>query len=502
MSRIDTPDQTYRELFQAVQNRQVLGDSKTFVDAVPLTEPAAIMAAFLEEQSSPDFDLREFVETNFHLPETRDTNLLSQERRPVREHIEQLWDVLTRAQDEPQPHSSLLALPEPYIVPGGRFREIYYWDSYFTMLGLAASGRVDMLRNMVANFAWLIDQIGFIPNGNRSYYCTRSQPPFFALMVELLAELSHDDDTYRRYLPQLRREYDFWMNGSDTLSEHKPASQRVVLASGFHLNRYWDDACMPRQESHAEDVEIAEQSQRQKVDVYRDIRAGAESGWDYSSRWFADGRTMASIQTSEVLPVDLNCLMYKLESVLADTYGLIGDESQQQAFEKRAQARQKAIQTLFFDADAGFFTDLSLPDWQCLPSRSLAAAYPLFFELATTEQASSVAAQIHAQYLRPGGWVTTLVNTGQQWDSPNGWAPLQWIVYRGLTRYGYQAQAEEGARRWIDNNLTIYQATGALVEKYNVEQPGVLAGGGEYEVQDGFGWTNGVLLCLMDELES
>lgn len=500
MNSIETPDELYRELFHAVQDSQLLGDSKTFVDAVPKGEPDAIVARFLSLQHRPEFDLGAFLASHFTLPDTIDKALVSTTRRPVREHIEQLWEQLTRTQDTEQPHSSLLPLPRPYIVPGGRFREIYYWDSYFTMLGLADSGRIGMIENMLANFANLIDQIGFIPNGNRSYYCTRSQPPFFALMVELLAQTTRNPAVYGQYLPQLEREYAFWMSGADTLDENNPVSRRVVLAGGTCLNRYWDDSCLPRQESHAEDRELAAASQREAAPLYRDIRAGAESGWDYSSRWFADGNDMATIQTTQVVPVDLNCLMVKLETVLATACQLQGDDSRQRFFEQQATRRRHTIQTLLFDEKTGFFTDLQLPDLQPTSSLSLAGAYPLFFELATPEQASSVATQLHARFLKPGGWVTTLVETGQQWDSPNGWAPLQWIVYKGLIQYGYTAQARAGAGRWIDNNLQIYQSVGALVEKYNVEQPGVLAGGGEYEVQDGFGWTNAVLLRLMDDM--
>lgn len=501
MKNQETPDQLYRQLFEAVQDSQLLGDSKSFVDAIPTGEPADIVADFISRQHQPDFDLSAFVARHFQLPETDSKSLHSTNRVPVREHIERLWDVLTREQDAVKPHSSLLALPRPYIVPGGRFREIYYWDSYFTMLGLAEAGRIAMVENMVANFACLIDQIGFIPNGNRSYYCTRSQPPFFALMVELLAQVKSDTDIYRQYLPQLQSEYDFWMSGADTLSARNTATRRVVLAGDTCLNRYWDDACVPRQESHAEDVELAAGVQRDSAEVYRDIRAGAESGWDYSSRWFADGHDMATIQTSDVVPVDLNCLMYKLESVLATAYQSIGDDRQQRFHEEQAVARRLAIQTLFHDKDSGFFADLQLPGLQPTARLSLAGAYPLFFGLATTEQAYEVAARVHSHFLKPGGWVTTLVDTGQQWDSPNGWAPLQWIVYQGLCRYGFTTEAIAGARRWVDNNLKLYAAEGALVEKYNVLQPGVLAGGGEYEVQDGFGWTNAVLLCLMNELD-
>lgn len=500
MQSIRTPDQLFQELFEAVQSGQLLEDSKTFVDAAPRGEPADILAAYRSESRAGDFDLLAFVRSYFDLPETGDAHLHGDKQRPVREHIESMWDVLTRARDEAHPHDSLLALPRPYIVPGDRFREVYYWDSYFTMLGLAAAGRVEMIDNMVANFGFLIDRIGFIPNGNRSYYCTRSQPPFFALMVALLAEVKGDPGILHFYLPQLEREYEFWMADADELNDDNPASRRVVLAGDALLNRYWDDASTPRQESHVEDVELAEHSDREPGEIYRDIRAGAESGWDYTSRWFADARQMTSIRTTHVVPVDLNALMCKLESVLARSCDLAGDPDKSRDYGRRAAVRREALQTRFFDDEAGFFTDLLLPDLGASPTLSLAAAYPLFFELATDEQARQVAKRLRERFLKPGGWVTTNEPTGQQWDSPNGWAPLQWIVYRGLLNYGYREDAEEGARRWIENNLGVYRQTGALVEKYDVEQPGVVAGGGEYAVQDGFGWTNGVLLRLMDDL--
>jgi len=131
---------------------------------------------------------------------------------------------------------------------------------------------------------------------------------------------------------------------------------------------------------------------------------------------------------------------------------------------------------------------------------SLAAAFPLFFNLATPDQASRVAARIHTEFLKPGGWVMTLNKSGQQWDAPNGWAPLQWIVFTGLRNYGFADEADLGAQRWVENNLNIYSQTGRLLEKYDVEHVGVLPTGGEYAVQDGFGWTNAVLLKFMNHL--
>ena len=184
----------------------------------------------------------------------------------MREHIDALWKVLERKPEDQRPYSSRLALPHRYVVPGGRFNEIYYWDSYFTMLGLEESGRHDLTVSMLDNFAWLIDQFGHVPNGNRSYYLSRSQPPFFAAMVELAA-LRDGDATYRKYLPQLRREYEFWMEGAASLAPGSVHRRAVRLRDGTLLNRYWDDRDTPRDEAYREDVATARDSGRPPAEV-------------------------------------------------------------------------------------------------------------------------------------------------------------------------------------------------------------------------------------------
>lgn len=493
------PDEIYGELFHAVQSQHVFSDSKTFVDATPKSDADDIMAAFRRLGSDEPEELRAFVAEHFVLPAQEQSAADLIEVPPVRDRIEALWNTLSRAADRVDPNSSLIALPRPYIVPGGRFREIYYWDSYFTMLGLAEAGRVDIIENMVDNFAFLIDTIGFIPNGNRSYYCTRSQPPFFVLMVELLADVREDASVVQNYLPQLRKEYDFWMRGSETLHEGGASTLRVVRVGGGCLNRYWDDSDAPRQESYAEDLEHAAHAERDPHDYYRNIRAACESGWDFSSRWLADAHKLESIRAGSILPVDLNALLYHLETCLAGCYADL-DPGLAAHFTDRAEYRKRELQTLFFDQESSFFTDLDCSTLEPIGVRSLAAAYPLFFEVATAEQAAHVAATLQHEFLAPGGWMTTPVTSGQQWDRPNGWAPLQWIVFEGLSNYGYTDEAELGGRRWAENNIDVYERTGRLLEKYDVENPDSLAAGGEYDVQDGFGWTNGVLLALMNRL--
>src|SRR5439155_1601116 len=297
------------------------------------------------------------------------------------------------------PYSSLLSLPRPFVVPGGRFREIYYWDSYFTMLGLLESGRADLTKDMVGDFAHLIDTYGRIPNGNRTYYLSRSQPPFFFAMVALL-EPGHPERAFARYLTQLEREYAFWMDGASSVARGL-ARRRVVglggatrvraPAHGQVLNRYWADEDLPRDESYREDVAV--------------------------------GNRIRRVSAAALCPL---CVR---------------------------------------------------------------AAYPA--------QAASVARTTRRRLLRGGGVVTTTRNTGQQWDAPNGWAPLQWIAVAGFNAYGEAARAEEIACRWSVNVARAYRESGKLLEKYDVMNTDRPGGGGEYPLQDGFGWTNGVTRKLL-----
>ncbi len=494
----NAPDEIYGELFEAVQTSHIFEDSKTFVDAIPKSNPATILRSYMDAHREAEFDLRSFVVSHFELPQVESDKFASDVNRPVRQHIELLWDVLTRVADTEHQYSSRISLPKSYIAPGGRFREIYYWDSYFTMLGLAEAGRFDAIEDMVENFAFLIDEIGFIPNGNRTYFCTRSQPPFFVSMVELLADVLQDQAIVRKYLPQLRREYEFWMRGADGLVEDGDSIARAVKVGDGFLNRYWDDSDKPRAESYAEDRNHAANSERDEGELYRDIRAACESGWDFSSRWLDDSASLESICTTMILPVDLNTILWRLENVLAETYTEIGDVQLGAEYAKRATVRKKLLLTMFFDEDKGFFTDLSLPALEPTGVLSLAAVYPLFFNIASPAQASGVATRIQDEFLASGGWLTTLQTSGQQWDIPNGWAPLQWIVFVGLRNYGWTDEANLGAKRWMENNLDVYRQTGKLLEKYDVEHIGALATGGEYIVQDGFGWTNAILLKFMN----
>jgi alpha,alpha-trehalase len=236
--------------------------------------------------------------------------------------------------------------------------------------------------------------------------------------------------------------------------------------------------------------------------VYTDIRAAAESGWDFSSRWFLNVNDISSIHTTDIIPVDLNCLLVHLEETIADSYRLLKQPLLAKRFAARAEERRAAIQKYCWNEEKGFYFDYDFVAGKQTDCYSLAALFPLYTNVASQEQAASVYSVVSENFLRAGGLVTTLMDTGQQWDAPNGWAPLQWTSIVGLRNYGYHDFAEEVKRRWIGANLAIYSTQAKLVEKYNVLDVTGSGGGGEYPLQDGFGWTNGVLLSLLSEDKS
>ena len=503
------PDKIYGQLFTDVQMAKIYPDGKTFVDCIPKRDPKRIVADYLKIKNNPviRFSLKLFVDDNFETPSAKRAIVNDGNEKDVTQHIKKLWSDLKRDADKKIDGSSLLPLPNSYIVPGGRFREIYYWDSYFTMLGLKESGEIKIMENMLNNFSYLINTYGHIPNGNRSYYLSRSQPPFFSMMVDLLATVK-GDEVYKTYLPALQKEYNYWM---DKTAKTKHA---VKMPDGSILNRYYDRDEIPRQESYKEDMDVAmlnkfekatsgeawmkngtNFSNKQKA-LFRNLRSGAESGWDFSSRWFADEKNIATIQTTNIIPVDLNCLLYNMETVIAHSYALNKDSKNAAFYSIKATARKNAILKYCFNSSIQFFCDYNIALKKQNTMITAAGLFPLFVNIADKKQAARVADVFKNNLLKPGGVATTNNKTGQQWDAPNGWAPLQWVAVKGLMNYGENELAKTAAERWVAVNEKVYAATGKMMEKYNVEDITKEAGGGEYPGQDGFGWTNGVYLAM------
>jgi alpha,alpha-trehalase len=496
----ESPEEALKALFEEVQQRQVYPDGKTFADMIPRQRIRRLLRTYEAEQSLPDFDLHAFVDRHFYefLPGGHEVHI--QNNVSTREHVRNLWPQLQRRNRRDR--GSLVAVPHEYVVPGGRFSEQFYWDSYFIMLGLAADEHWDIIEGMMKNYMFMIFKFGRIPTANRTYFLTRSQPPFFAHMVRLLAKHNGRTRTFAEYLPSLLLEYRFWMKGRrDVVADADlQAKLRVVcMPNGVVLNRYFDDKATPRPESHREDAETAAFAITQnKRKVYRDLRAAAESGWDFSSRWFSDPNKIETIHTTDMVQVDLNCLLYQLEMTIADAYTALKQPLLSRKFRQAAEKRADAIRRYCWNPETQFFEDYNFRTGTTTGKATLAGAFPLYAKIATSEQATAVAKRIESDFLKKGGLITTLETTAQQWDAPNGWAPLQWTTIQGLRAYGHHTLANRIRDRWLEINDRVYETTHKMVEKYDVvtAQPG---GGGEYPLQDGFGWTNGVYAALYDE---
>ncbi len=471
---------TEGRVFEAVQLARVFADSKVFVDAIARFGDVAIEERFDRLHRPLDRDaLRRFVKENFTLPAP--SRAPGPSTIPIEQYLHDQWTTLLRTHTIVPPGSSLLALPNPYVVPGGRFDELFYWDSYFTGLGLLRHSQVELFTGMVDNLVFLQESIGHIPNGSRTYLASRSQPPILAAMVRSLMGAGVDG---HRYLAALLREHGFWTTG-----------ERIVALGASTTARYFDDLDTPRPESFAEDVHLAGGARR--GELFRNLRAGAESGWDFSSRWCAVPLDLATIETTDVIPVDLNVLLVELEALIAELLLAAGETSRAERFRAAGAERAALVRRHFWDSENAWFVDLDRRTGRHRPALSLAGVLPLAAGIAEPEQAIAAARTLRDRFLAPGGLRTTLVNSGQQWDAPNGWAPLQWWAVEGLRAYGLDAEAAEVADRWLDTCRRRFLVDGALLEKYDVEESDREPTGGEYEVQAGFGWTNGVLIDFL-----
>ena len=492
------PSRLFPELLQRCGQADIGPDMKGFVDARPRASATIIMEAFRSEQPQSAAQLQAFVQRWFDLPKPIGDTDLGAQSASIAAHIEALWPALVR-EDPAQDDGSRIALPFRYVVPGGMFRENYYWDTFFTILGLRHSDR-QLCEEAVGNLAYLIDRFGFVPNGNRTYYLTRSQPPFFFASLAALNEIK-PEAAFAAYLPQLRREHAFWMSGDEQIE--KGADRRVVrMPGGEILNRYWDDGDWPRDEAYREDADLARRAEdRDGAGLFRDVRAACESGWDFSSRWFADPAAMETIMTTLIVPADLNALLFGLEDAIRLGAELSGDAPTAAEFHGRSEARLKAMNRYLWNEARGFFDDYNFARQALRNSITPACLFPLFGGVATTSQALRTAMLVEERLLAPGGLVSSLNESGQQWDAPNGWAPLQWIGIEGLERYGLKRLASEIAKRWLTTVDRVFKETGRLFEKYDVIDIDA-GGGGEYPLQDGFGWTNGVTADLLNRYPS
>lgn len=513
-----------------VQTAGLFKDSKTFVDMSLIGTAEVTLKNFeqlmLQTSRKPSKeDLMEFIQQNFQTTSNELENwyppdyhvappfLRKIKPLPVRNLAKLLldtWPNLGRkVRNEVIYNSykySILPVPNGFIIPGGRFREFYYWDSYWIIRGLLVCNMKHTAKGMLENFFKIIATYGFVPNGGRVYYLDRSQPPLLTLMVSDYVELTNEMYWLKKSIKFLEMELNYWLN------------YKIVVFNKdgrtYRLAHYLSSSDLPRPESYIEDVMIASfyDNENDRKQCYQNIRTGAETGWDFSARWFFDKTGgnrggLPNINPIRVLPVDLNAFLCKSFKVMANFFSKFGNKEKSKYWKELAMEWQQNIDAILYNEQDGIWYDF---DVELMKHRKY--FYPSNFAPLWTESYNTKEGKLFGnnatKYLKKngimdyeGGIPASLLETGQQWDHPNAWAPLQAMVIFGLERTGDPESVEvarEFAKRWIKSLIKVSQDTHEIFEKYNAMFMGMYGGGGEYEVQTGFGWTNGVLLELIE----
>jgi alpha,alpha-trehalase len=435
--------------------------------------------------------------------------------------IHHLGDV--RPSETPVP--GLLYLPNRYVVPGGRFNEMYGWDSYFILLGLEHDGRQDLARGMVENFFFEVENYGAILNANRTYYFTRSQPPFLSSMIrEVYEHPTAGTQPDKKWLAQAyvyaQRDYALWTSaphqaGNTGLARYHDLAEGPVPEMADDSSYYPDVIrwLLAHPNEHPEylvtdantscDITASHvcanalvDGHRLSANFYRGDRAMRESGFDTSFRFGPFSGSAA-----DYAPVCLNSLLYKYEQDMAHFASLLGRKNEASTWTHRADGRRAAIDKYLWDADAGLYDDYNFVTGTRSTYHFLTTFYPLWAGLATRAQASALRSHLNL-FEQPGGLQTSDVNSGVQWDAPFGWAPITWLTASGLDSSGFHADANRIAQEFTTTVLENFLRDGTIREKYNVASgsDNVKVAAGYKSNVVGFGWTNAVYLELEDLL--
>ncbi len=407
----------------------------------------------------------------------------------------------------------LLYLPHDYVVPGGRFNEMYGWDSYFILLGLLRDREIDLAQSMVDQLVYEIEHYGTVLNANRTYMLNRSQPPVLTLMVLKLFEHTQDREWLRSILPAIESYYFYWkvpphLNQTTGLSHYNalgegPAPEVEFSERDESGRTHYDRVREYYQRFQVDDYDTSLYYNHQTDSLtelfYRGDRSMRESGFDCSHRFGP-----FSVDIIHYAPVCLNVLLYQMERDIAEIYHLIGYEDSVNYWLQHAEQRHQRIDQFLWDEEKGMYFDYNFRTARRRHYEYITTFFPLWAGIASEEQAERLVANL-PEFEAPGGLLTSTHVSGNQWDAPFGWAPLQLIVVQGLRRYGYIEDAKRLASKFLQMVVKEFEKSGTLVEKYDVERCSanvsdeIFFGYSSNEI--GFGWTNGVVLELLAFLE-
>lgn len=404
----------------------------------------------------------------------------------------------------------LLYLPYSYVVPGGRFNEMYGWDSYFIQLGLLRDGEIELAKNMVDQLIYEIHHYGSILNANRTYLLTRSQPPMLSPMVLALYAHTQDRDWVQSVLPMLERYYFFWtvpphLNPTTGLSRYYalgegPAPEVLASEQDEQGRTHYDRVREYYRKFEIDDYDVNlyyDREQDTLTDLfYRGDRSMRESGFDISNRFGP-----FSVDIIHYAPVCLNVLLYKMEADMAEIHDILGQSETAEHWRDRAKERHLQIDKFLWDEEAGLYFDYNFQTNSRRPYEFATTFYPLWAGIASAEQAARIVQNL-PKFEVSGGLLTSTRVSGNQWDAPFGWAPLHLMAVQGLHQYGYVEEANRIARKFVSMLVKEFERYGTLVEKYDVYSCSsnvsdeIFFGYSSNEI--GFGWTNGVFLELLD----
>eukprot|EP01083_Nonionella_stella_P071622 192510_1 len=524
------------DMLSVIQEFDFFNDSKYFVDMPMRMDPNKILDAWQQHIVRKGFtndkeavfkfvmkyfdvvgsDVTDCIPNDFNgdsIPNPLNDRILDHQLQGFALSIHKLWQYLCKSIDDdvyinPSRHS-LLPLKYPQMmVAGGRFREVYYWDSYWIVQGLLVSNMSLSAKMTLSNLMNLTASYGHMLNGNRVYYSNRSQPPLLTFMMDLIYEFENKNDSFiaanMEYLEILKKEYFWWMNGQ-SVEVYKHNIK-------YTLNQYYIDSDQPRPEGFAGDTFVVSQLPNQSPlsirHAYSSLRSAAESGWDFSSRFCLHlycELDLSNVDTINVIPVELNAYLYHVESTLSKWFAVVNAQEDMEYFKVAARKRLDAMYNIFWDDDTKRWNDYDIRNDEQIAEEgvsSLSSYVPLWLLPYNRSMGVDVLTALNDSGLvHIGGVVTTNVEDGQQWDFPNAWPPLQWILVRMAQKYNETAIGQyivhKVTQSYIDAAYIGYSKTQFMAEKYNGLHVGQTGDGGEYPAQLGFGWSNGVALSFL-----
>ena len=411
---------------------------------------------------------------------------------------------LRQLPDDPREirEQGLLYLPYPYVVPGGRFNEMYGWDSYFIQVGLLRDGEIELAKNMADNFLYQIENYGKILNANRTYYLSRSQPPFLTQMVLGVYRKTRDIKWLRETIPAIEKYHSFWKSEPHLTKEtglsryydfgEGPAPEVISDERDDKGRTHYDRVKEYYRTHEVKDYDLSQYYNREKDELtdlyYKGDRSMRESGFDPSNRFGPFNTDIIHCN-----PICLNSLLYLMESETAEILKTVGRTGDANVWLRRAEERRRRINRLMWDERDGLYYDYNFAEKRVRRYPYVTTFWPLWAGIADRKQAARVVANL-SRFEKAGGLQTSTYASGSQWDAPFGWGNLQMIAVKGLRRYGYAREADRITAKFLSMILKDFIEHNTIVEKYDVVRRSSQLGTGikfGYSAnQIGFGWTN------------